>query len=53
VYDFQKRSSVIGVTKSGAVRLGRIAATLARGEGLVAHACSAEYRLKPDPVDKG
>jgi histidinol dehydrogenase len=53
VYDFQKRSSVIGVSKVGAVRLGRIAATLARGEGLTAHACSAEYRLKPDLVDKG
>jgi histidinol dehydrogenase len=53
VYDFQKRSSVIGVSKAGAVRLGRIAATLARGEGLSAHACSAEYRLKPYPVDNG
>ncbi len=53
VYDFQKRSSVIGVSKAGAARLGRIAATLARGEGLSAHACSAEYRLEPDPVDKG
>jgi len=53
VYDFQKRSSVIGVSKAGAGKLGRIAATLARGEGLFAHACSAEYRIKPDPVDKG
>jgi histidinol dehydrogenase len=46
VYDFQKRSSVIGVSESGADRLGRIASTLARGEGLPAHARSAEYRLK-------
>ena len=53
VYDFQKRSSIIGVSKAGAVRLGRIAAALARGEGLPAHACSAEYRLEPDRVDKG
>jgi histidinol dehydrogenase len=44
VYDFQKRSSLIGVSRSGARRLGRLAATLARGEGLDAHARSAEYR---------
>jgi len=44
VYDFQKRSSVIGVTKAAARRLGREAATLARAEGLEAHARSAEYR---------
>ena len=44
VYDFQKRSSLIGVSRAGARTLGRIAATLARGEGLQAHARSAEYR---------
>ena len=38
VYDFQKRSSLIGVSRSGARTLGRLAATLARGEGLDAHA---------------
>jgi len=47
VYDFQKRSSVIAVSPAGAQALGRIAMTLARGEGLTAHARSAEYRLKP------
>jgi histidinol dehydrogenase len=46
VYDFQKRSSVIGVSREGARRLGAIAAELARGEGLPAHARSAEYRMK-------
>ena len=46
VYDFQKRSSVVGVTESGAMRLAPVAATLARGEGLVAHALSAEYRFE-------
>jgi histidinol dehydrogenase len=46
VYDFQKRSSVIAVSKQGAHRLGAIAVELARGEGLPAHAKSAEYRMK-------
>lgn len=46
VYDFQKRTSVIGVSPRGAQRLGAIAAELARGEGLSAHARSAEYRMK-------
>jgi histidinol dehydrogenase len=46
VYDFQKRSSLIGCSASGASELGKIASTLARGEGLVAHARSAEYRIK-------
>jgi len=46
VYDFQKRSSIIGVSRQGAQRLGAIAAELARGEGLDAHAQSAEYRMK-------
>jgi histidinol dehydrogenase len=46
VYDFQKRSSVIAVSPKGARALGRIAATLAEGEGLRAHARSAELRLQ-------
>ena len=46
VYDFQKRSSVIKVSRQGAQTLGRIASVLARGEGLPAHAASAEYRLE-------
>ena len=46
VYDFQKRSSLIMVSSEGAQKLGKIAATLAYGEGLQAHARSAEYRLK-------
>lgn len=46
VYDFQKRSSLIMVSEAGAQVLGRIASTLAHGEGLQAHARSAEYRLK-------
>jgi histidinol dehydrogenase len=44
VYDFQKRSSVIGVSRAGSQALGRVAATLAEGEGLQAHARSAEIR---------
>ena len=47
VYDFQKRSSMIQVSKVGAQTLGQIASTLAHGEGLTAHARSAEFRLKP------
>ena len=46
VYDFQKRSSLIGCSATGAAVLGRIASRLARGEGLVAHARSAELRDK-------
>ena len=46
VYDFQKRSSLIMVSSAGAQKLGKVAATLAYGEGLQAHARSAEYRLK-------
>ena len=46
VYDFQKRSSLIQVSRAGAQSLGRIAVTLAEGEGLSAHARSAEYRLR-------
>jgi len=44
VYDFQKRSSIIQCSPEGAVALGRTASVLARGEGLVAHARSAEMR---------
>jgi histidinol dehydrogenase len=47
VYDFQKRSSLIEVSEAGAQTLGRIAAELAYGEGLQAHARAAELRLKP------
>lgn len=46
VYDFQKRSSLIFVSSEGAQTLGTVAATLAYGEGLQAHAQSAEFRLK-------
>jgi histidinol dehydrogenase len=46
VYDFQKRSSVIGVSEAGARTLGKVAQTLAEGEGLSAHARSAEMRFK-------
>jgi histidinol dehydrogenase len=45
VYDFQKRSSLIEVSEGGAQMLGQIAAELAYGEGLQAHARSAEYRF--------
>jgi len=45
VYDFQKRSSLIFCSAAGAADLGRTASRLARGEGLTAHARSAEYRI--------
>ena len=48
VYDFQKRTSLIYCSPEGAARLGRAASILARGEGLTAHARSAEYRI-PEP----
>jgi len=44
VYDFQKRSSLIHCSSEGAATLGAVAGRLARGEGLTAHARSAEYR---------
>ncbi|MGC3964620.1 MAG: histidinol dehydrogenase [Rhodocyclaceae bacterium] len=44
VYDFQKRSSIIHMSEAGAKALAPVAATLAYGEGLQAHARSAEYR---------
>ncbi len=46
VYDFQKRSSLIGCSLEGASELGKVASILAHGEGLTAHARSAEYRIK-------
>ena len=46
VYDFQKRSSLIHVSEAGAQTLGKIAAELAYGEGLQAHARSAQYRFQ-------
>jgi len=45
VYDFQKRSSIIDVSRKGAQKLGRLAMTLANSEGFQAHARSAEFRL--------
>ena len=45
VYDFQKRSSLIHVSQAGAQTLGRIASSLAEGEGLTAHARSADFRI--------
>jgi histidinol dehydrogenase len=45
VYDFQKRTSLIRVSKAASQTLGRIASTLAQGEGLPAHARSAQYRV--------
>ncbi len=45
VYDFQKRTSLISISLLGAQNLGRIAATLAQGEGLYAHAASAQSRI--------
>ncbi len=53
VYDFQKRSSLIAASPGSARRLGRIAATLARAEGLEAHARSAEWRMQPDAAAPG
>lgn len=47
VYDFQKRSSLIHCSAEGASALGEVASVLARGESLIAHARSAEYRIKP------
>lgn len=46
VYDFQKRSSLIQCSPDGASTLGKTAAILAHGEGLTAHARSAEVRIK-------
>ena len=46
VYDFQKRSSLIGCSPEGASELGKIASVLSRAESLTAHARSAEMRIK-------
>ena len=46
VYDFQKRSSLIMASPEGAAEMAETASVLARGEGLTAHARSAEYRLR-------
>ena len=48
VYDFQKRSSIIEPSAEAAGRLGALASTLARAEGLTGHARSAEFRIRPD-----
>ena len=48
VYDFVKRSSLIEVSPAGAQVLGKVAAELAHGEGLQAHARAAEMRLTGD-----
>jgi histidinol dehydrogenase len=53
VYDFQKRSSLIEVSEAGAQTLGLIAAELAYGEGLQAHARAAELRLRAVPAMRG
>ena len=45
VYDFQKRTSIIGVSQAGAQALGKVAAVLADGEGLSAHARAAQMRI--------
>lgn len=45
VYDFQKRSSLIMFSPEGASEMGKVASVLARGEGLTAHARSAEFRI--------
>jgi histidinol dehydrogenase len=46
VYDFQKRTSVIAISKRAAFSLGKIAQTLAEGEGLGAHARAAQMRFE-------
>jgi histidinol dehydrogenase len=53
VYDFQKRSSLIEVSEAGAQVLGPVAAELAYGEGLQAHARAAEFRLHKVPPMRG
>ena len=53
VYDFQKRTSIVAVSRKGAQKLGRLAVTLAQGEGFHAHARSAELRLGKTPKGRG
>lgn len=50
VYDFQKRSSVVGCSSAGVGELARIASVLARSESLTAHARSAEYRIEKKSI---
>jgi histidinol dehydrogenase len=50
VYDFQKRTSMVEISAQGAQQLGTIAATLASGEQLPAHARAAELRLTSLPT---
>ena len=45
VYDFEKRSSVLRISRAGAQKMGAVTSTLAHGEGLVAHARAAEARI--------
>jgi len=52
VYDFQKRSSLIMCSETGANNLGQIASVLAHSEGLTAHARSAEYRIVQNLLEK-
>jgi len=52
VYDFQKRSSLIRCSPTGGAKLGRVAAVLARSEGLEAHARSADYRVDAGEAHK-
>ncbi|MEY3669206.1 MAG: histidinol dehydrogenase [Pseudomonadota bacterium] len=49
VYDFQKRTSLIEISAEGAQALGPVAAELAWGENLPAHARAAELRLTTVP----
>ncbi len=51
VYDFQKRTSLIGCTAAGASEVAKIASVMARGESLTAHARSAEYRIQSNPEE--
>ena len=53
VYDFQKRSSIIYCSPQSASELGKVAMALAQGEGLTAHARSAEYRITTENRGKG
>jgi len=46
VYDFQKRTSILKISKQGAQEIGKQTSVLARGESLTAHARSAEFRLE-------
>ncbi len=52
VYDFQKRSSLINCSAEGASELAKTASVLAHGEGLTAHARSAEYRIKNKEIKR-